>query len=374
MRASKGVKQRILQICMLWLTLWVALPVAAHHEPIKVTFLNPGWLNESFWGDVDNFMQAAARQLNIDLTILHGNRDVFRTLEMGERIGRSKQPTDFIILVNEANTGPRLLELTAARKIPTIMILSDLTRAQKQIYGSPREQFSHWLGSLVPDNHWVGYHTARQMHQVMQKAKPDQKRFKWFAISGDTVTPASTLREAGMRDYVNEHPDIDLVNVVYGEWNELKATDLARALLKRSTDIDGIWTANDHMAFGTIIALDEYGLEPGKDVFIGTVNSSEKVLKYLDEGVISALGAGHFTAGGWALLLAYDYSHGYDAMAKQQVLKQSLFDIIQPNTDAFRILRSRDWDQFPIVSFSRFHNPDWKGYEFSLNPPKKQSR
>jgi len=354
---------------MLWLALWASLPVYAHHEPIKVTFLNPGWLNESFWGDVDAFMAAVARQLNIDLTILHGNRDVFRTLELGERIGRSKEPVDFIILVNEKNTGPRLLELTAARKVPTMLILNDLSRSQKQTYGHPHQQFSQWLGSLIPDNHWVGYHTARQMHLTMQKAKPDKKSFKWFAISGDSVTPASILREQGMRDYVNEHSDIDLINVVYGEWNEQKATDLARTLLQRSTDVDGIWTANDHMAFGSIIALDEYGLVPGKDVFIGTINSSKKVLKLLDEGLISALGAGHFTAGGWALLLAYDYAHGYDGLAEQEVLKQSLFDIIQPGTDAFRILKSKDWDQFPIADFSRFCNPEWKRYVFSLTPP-----
>ncbi|WP_020410199.1 ABC transporter substrate-binding protein [Hahella ganghwensis] len=362
------MKYRYLRICLLWLTLGICLPTNAHHETIHVTFLNPGWAAESFWGDVDAFMIAAARQLNINLTIMHGNRDVFRTLEMGEQIGRSRESQDFIILVNEKNTGPRLLELTSRKEVPTLLILNDLSDDQKKVFGEPRQQFVHWLGSLVPDNQWVGYQVARKMHHAMRTADPNRKVFKWFAISGDRLTLASIQREKGMRLYVSEHPDIELVNVVYGEWNELKATDLVRALLKRSVDVNGIWTANDHMAFGSIIALDEFGLVPGKDVFIGTVNSSEKVLDYLDKGIIAALGAGHFTAGGWALLLAHDYHHGYDGLADNTVLQQSLFDIIQPDTEAFRILRNHEWDKFPIASYGRFHQSDWSGYNFSLSP------
>ncbi len=362
--------QRVLLWCLI--ICWCA-PVFAHHKTIKVTFLNPGLAEESFWGDVDRFMQAAAAQLDIDLTILHGGRDIFHTLDLGASLAHRQNQGDFVILVNEKNSGPRLLSLFSESSAKLIFILNDLTAEQKASFGYPRLDVANWLGSLVPDNHWVGYHTARQIHEAMKEASPYQEHFDWIAISGDQSTPASLQRERGMLDYVHEHQDINLVIVVYGEWQEARAYQITSVLLQRSHDVDGIWTANDHMAFGAIKAIRQAGLTPGKDVYLSSVNSSAEILEDLESGAIASLGAGHFSAGGWALLLAYDYAHGHDGFADQQVLQQALFELIQSGSRIAEILRESAWDRVDFARFSRALNPHWQGYNFSFNPPVAKS-
>ena len=356
--------QRALLCCLV--LCWCA-PVWAHHKVINVTFINPGLAEESFWGDVDRFMQAAADQLHVDLTILHGNRDVFHTLSLGESLAHRQDSSDFVILVNEKNTGPRLLSLLSGGSAKILFILNNLTSEQESAFGRPRVDVENWLGALVPDNHWVGYHTARQIHEAMLQTSPFQEHFRWLAISGDQSTPASQQRERGLLDYVHEHRDISLVNIVYGEWQEARAYDLTKVLLQRSANVDGLWTANDHMAFGAIKALREEGLTPGKDVYLSSVNSSVPVIDALENGTISSLGAGHFTAGGWILVLAYDYMHGYDGFADQQVMQQALFELIRPHSKTASILRESTWDQVDFSRFSRALNPQWQGYNFSLS-------
>jgi len=364
----KLIKNTSLVILCSLAVLWCD-SVSAHHNPIKVTFISPGWANELFWGDVDRFMQAAAEQLHINLTILHGNRDVFHTLDLGESLAQSQDQGDFVILVNEKNTGPRLLSLLMKGSAKILFILNNLTKEQEVIFSRPREDVENWLGSLVPDNHWVGYHTARQIHEAMMLASPFQEHFSWLAISGDSLTPASLQREQGMLDYVHEHRDITLVNKVYGEWQEARSYSITKVLLQRSHDIDGIWTANDHMAFGAIKALQEAGLTPGKDVYLSSVNSSVQVINALENGTVTSLGAGHFAAGGWILVLLYDYAHGYNGFADQQVMRQTLFEMIQPHSKTAAMLRESAWERVDFSRFSQALNPKWQGYKFSLAAP-----
>ncbi|WP_097459440.1 ABC transporter substrate-binding protein [Mangrovitalea sediminis] len=360
----KAVRLVLSTIVLLSVFLW---PQGAAAE-LHVTFLNPGHQNESFWGDVDRFMEATANNLHIDLTILHGERDSARIMRLAQQIVDAPRRPDFIVIVNEKGTGPALLQKLAPTGAGILMILNDLTPAQKAVLGQPRGKIRNWLGSLIPDNHWVGFHTTETLYQKLRQQKPHQKQYRLLAISGDRVTPASVQREQGMRDFVATHPDLKLQQVVYGHWVTDRAHDQTLLLLKRYPKTDAIWTANDMMAFGTIAAANEAGRTPGKDLLISTVNSSKKVLRMTDDGEITALGAGHFTAGGWALVMLYDYAHHHDFAHDGLVIQRPLFNMIPAHSKLLDMLLRGDWSSIDFRAHSKALNGG-KPYQFSLESP-----
>ena len=124
-----------------------------------------------------------------------------------------------------------------------------------------------------------------------------------------------------------------LRQLVYGEWNRLRAYEQATQMLKRYPQSALVWSANDEMALGAMQALQDSGRVPGKDVLFSAVNSSPQILAARLDGRLSTLVAGHFTLGGWAMVLIHDEAKGVDIGAlggrnRQQALFQ-LIDVAQ---------------------------------------------
>jgi hypothetical protein len=133
-----------------------------------------------------------------------------------------------------------------------------------------------------------------------------------LAFSGSKTTPVAQLRERGMRRALAEHPEVRLRQLVYGEWSRQRAFEQATLLFKRYPQTALVWSANDQMALGAMQALQASGGMPGKDALFSAVNSSPEILQARLEGQVSSLVAGHFTVGGWAMVLINDDAKGVD--------------------------------------------------------------
>ncbi|EPN36743.1 periplasmic sugar-binding domain protein, partial [Pseudomonas syringae pv. actinidiae ICMP 18807] len=66
-------------------------------------------------------------------------------------------------------------------------------------------------------------------------------------------------------------------------------------------------------AFGAMDALREKGGKPGEDVLFSAINGTALSLQAQLNGSLSAVATGHFTLGGWAIILL----HRYDTAQKQ---------------------------------------------------------
>jgi ABC-type sugar transport system substrate-binding protein len=106
---------------------------------------------------------------------------------------------------------------------------------------------------------------------------------------------------------VAEHPHVRLRQVVLGGWRRDRAEEQALMLLKRYPKVTLIWAANDLMAFGAMDAVKAFGKQPGKDVLFGAINDSTAALQAQLEERLNVVVGGHFTLGGWALVLLHDY-------------------------------------------------------------------
>ena len=129
----------------------------------RVTFLNPGYSNELFWLSVSEFMQAAADDLDMQLTVLYAERDHQRMVQQAREVLNSAEPPDYLVVVNETFVGPELLRLTQGKPVKLFMLLNNLTLAQQAQTGRPREKHPQWIGALVPDNIAAGRLMAQRL-------------------------------------------------------------------------------------------------------------------------------------------------------------------------------------------------------------------
>jgi ABC-type sugar transport system substrate-binding protein len=345
------------------LVLCTSIAARDGQAPATVVFLNPGFSQEPFWTGYSDFMQAAASDLGINLQVIYGERDPQRILDNAHDVLKSPELPDYLIFTNEMYLGPELLRLFAHTPVKLFALHSTLTPEQRQIAGESREHYGNWIGSLVPNDEEGGYLMAKALF-----ASIGDKPAELLAFSGVRHTPSATLRETGLHRALSEHPQIRLQQLVYGEWKRQRAYEQAQQLLQRYPQVSLIWSANDEMAFGAMQAAVELKKTPGKDLYFSALNNSAEVFQARIRGDISALVGGHFTLGGWALVMLHDYHGGYDfAQRGGKDRVAPLFKLL--DAQQARALQSRIERKGYGVDFRRFsavYQPQLKDYAFSI--------
>ncbi|OIN45277.1 LacI family transcriptional regulator [Pseudomonas azotoformans] len=299
----------------------------------SVVFLNPGMSTETFWVSYAQFMQAGAKDLGLHLRVRYSERDADNTLRQAREALHGSERPDYLVLVNEQYVAPQILRMAQGSGVKLLMVNNALTADQVQLLGKGVD----WLGSLVANDEQAGYlmlsDLLRQHGPVAPGAFIDL-----LAFSGTKTTPAAQLREQGLRRALAEHPEVRLRQLVYGEWSRQRAYEQATLLFKRYPQAALVWSANDEMALGAMQALQDSGRVPGKDALFGAANSSPDILRARLDGRLSTLVAGHFTLGGWAMVLINDDAKGVDIDAHGgRDRQEALFQLID-TTQAQRLL------------------------------------
>lgn len=296
-------------LCGVLLTLGVVLGPCA--QAASVLFLNPGTTKEIFWVSYSQFMQAAARDLGMDLRIQYADRVPAVTVEQAREALQGANRPDYLVFVNEQSIAPQILRLALGSGIKLFMVNNALTPDQKNMLNSQQDTYPDLLGSLVPNDEEGGYLMLNELIRLKGHIAPGQV-IELLAFSGLKSTPAAQLREKGMLRAVAEHPEVRLRQLVYSGWNRERAYEQAKLLFKRYPQTSLVWSANDEMAFGAMQAYTESGGMPGQGALFSAVNTSPLALQALLDGRLSVLLGGHFSLGGWALVQLHDYDQGVD--------------------------------------------------------------
>ncbi|MDO9329659.1 MULTISPECIES: ABC transporter substrate-binding protein [Pseudomonas] len=287
------------------LMLGAAWGPVAHAE--SVLFLNPGKTDEAFWISYSQFMQAAAKDLRIDLRILYSQRMPELTVAQARLALQGPDRPDYLVFVNEQYVAPQILRLAQGSGVKLFTVNASLTANQLSLLGERSDR----LGSLVPNDEEGGYLMLKELIRQHPPVAPGQV-IELLAFSGLKITPSSQLREQGMLRALAEHPQVRLRQVVYGGWSRGRAYEQAKLLFRRYPNVSLVWSANDEMAFGAMQAYSETGGVPGKDALFSGVNTSPAALQAMIDGRLSVLVGGHFTLGGWALVELHDVEMGVD--------------------------------------------------------------
>ncbi len=347
-------------------------------EKIRVTFINPGIsdINDptgGFWLSVSSFMRAAAEDLNIDLEIIYSERDHLLMQQQAKEVAARANPPDYLLLVNEKLAAGEMLKIADKAEIKTFMMLNVFVDEQALAYGRPREKYRHWIGTLVPDNHFAGYAIGKLLIEkaLASGATDDNGRLHLAAIAGNRATQASVERVQGLLKAVSEYDNVDLKQIFYAEWRQDKAEAQARIFLRRYPKIGAVWAANDPMALGAIKAAEESGKKVGEEIFFGGLNWDQPGLEKTRDGLMVTSVGGHFMTGGWALVLVHDYHLGKD-FAKTEggvQLQHKIFGALHSGNIARYLEQygSRDWRKIDFSRYSKVLNPNITQYHFGLD-------
>ncbi|WP_439888516.1 ABC transporter substrate-binding protein [Pseudomonas sp. MBLB4123] len=331
----------------------------------SVVFLNPGYSDEPFWVGYSDFMQAAATSLGMRLRVIYGERDPKLLLSNARQVLADAEQPDYLLFVNEMYTGPELLRLFADSRIKLFSLHSTLTPEQQALVGGTREHYGNWIGSLVPNDKEAGYLMGKALI-----AKLGGRAGEMLAFSGVRHTPSATLREDGLRQALAEHPEVKLQQLVYGKWARQRAYQQAQLLLPRYPNASLVWAANDEMAFGAMRAARELDRHPGRDLHFSALNNSEEVLQARISGSLCVLAGGHFTLGGWAMVLLHDYHAGQDfAQRGGKDRVDGVFSLLDEKRAAALAKRLRvPGYGLDFRRFSALYRPQLSNYRFSVEP------
>jgi simple sugar transport system substrate-binding protein len=98
---------------------------------------------------------------------------------------------------------------------------------------------------------------------------------KIVELVGTVGSAPANDRYAGFREVLEEkYPDMEIIDSQSGDFTRAKGKEVMEAFLKTHGDeIDALYAHNDDMAIGAIQAIEEYGLKPGEDIKIVSIDA-----------------------------------------------------------------------------------------------------
>jgi ribose transport system substrate-binding protein len=83
-----------------------------------------------------------------------------------------------------------------------------------------------------------------------------------------------------------DFPDIEIVDIQYGDGDHLKSADIAKAQLASNPDLAGLYGTNEGSAIGIVNAVNELGMEPGELTVVG-FDSGQAQIDAIKSGVMA---------------------------------------------------------------------------------------
>ena len=145
----------------------------------------------------------------------------------------------------------------------------------------------------VPDNFYVTYigsdfkEEGRRAGRIMVDLLNGQGNI--VELVGTINSAPANGRYSGFREITADYPEMKVIASRSGDFTRAKGKEVMKELLRRyGTDIDAIYAHNDDMAIGAIKAIEEYGLRPGQDIKIVSVDAARLAFEAMIDGKLNA--------------------------------------------------------------------------------------
>jgi len=108
-------------------------------------------------------------------------------------------------------------------------------------------------------------------------------------ITGTQDSAPAIDRYNGFRDILKNYPEIKIIASESGDFTRARGKEVMADLLnKYGKDIDALYSHNDDMAIGAIKAIESYGLKPGQDIKIVSIDSIRDAFQAMIDGKLNA--------------------------------------------------------------------------------------
>ena len=111
---------------------------------------------------------------------------------------------------------------------------------------------------------------------------------KIVELQGTVGAGPAIDRKAGFEEALADFPDMEIIASQSGDFTRAKGKEVMEAFLKSYGDeINGVYAHNDDMAIGAIQAIEEYGLQPGEDIKIVSVDGVRGAFEAMADGKLN---------------------------------------------------------------------------------------
>lgn len=144
--------------------------------------------------------------------------------------------------------------------------------------------------AAVPEDLYVSYlgsdfvEEGRKAGNEMNKLLPDGGKI--VELVGTVGSAPANDRYKGFRETMNAK--IEIIDSQSGDFTRAKGKEVMEAFLKKyGADIKALYAHNDDMALGAIQAIEEYGLKPGTDIKIVSIDAVRGAFQAMIDGKLN---------------------------------------------------------------------------------------
>jgi simple sugar transport system substrate-binding protein len=128
---------------------------------------------------------------------------------------------------------------------------------------------------------------GRNAARVM--AKLVDGKAKIVELVGTINSAPANDRYKGFREILKDYPDMKIIDSESGDFTRAKGREVMESFLYKYGDtIDAVYAHNDDMALGAITAIESFGLKPGVDIKIVSVDAARGAFEAMIAGKLNA--------------------------------------------------------------------------------------
>jgi simple sugar transport system substrate-binding protein len=147
--------------------------------------------------------------------------------------------------------------------------------------------------AAVPEDLYVTYlgsdflEEGRKAAQIMVDLTDGRANI--VELVGTIGSAPANDRFTGFREILKAYPGMYVIDSESGDFTRARGEEVMRMFLhKHGTDITAVYAHNDDMALGAIEAIEDYGLRPGVDIKIVSVDAARGAFEAMIAGKLNA--------------------------------------------------------------------------------------
>jgi ribose transport system substrate-binding protein len=262
----------ILMIVLIAILLSAVVSFAgAETKKLYIPLISKGFQHQ-FWLAVKAGAEKAAKDFDVTITFEGPENESMVDKQMDMlQVAIDKNPAAICFAAVDSKAAIPLLEQTKAKGIPVIGFDSGVDSDIP-------------LSTAATDNIAAAALAADKMVELIGGAG------EVAIIAHDQTSRTGIDRVKGFTDRITEkYPNVTIVATQYGGGDQLRSTDLAKAIIQGHPELKGFFGANEGSIIGVLNAVTELGMK-GKLVVIGYDSGQQQI-----EAIRSGLEAGAIT-------------------------------------------------------------------------------
>jgi ABC-type sugar transport system substrate-binding protein len=323
------------------LAIFVCYIIPTRAFALDVTYISQTLNITPYWYKSYAVAKAAAKDLNINLTIIEGQGHHLLQAQVIKKLAESSVKPDLLIFHAYQQNAHEYLKLLEQAQIPFITYSKfnePIYTAKNKLIDIDQNNYKYWLSEHHVENKQGA---ALLLHRLIEQAKKAKNttntELKVLAFSGDLIEE-SLKRSQGVAEQVKREKGVILVQDIVANWFADDAQQKFKTLFQRHKGIDIVWSSSDSMALGALAAAIELDLKPNKDIFIGGFDWNSQAIAKIKADQLTASAGGQFYNIAWLLVQVYDHFNHHSPFSNATKINDKYSIIDKNNLDDFQKL------------------------------------